>query len=446
MKKIGILIFIVVLVGLLLYPVVETRKEEAHIETKENLLNGIVLKISENKVTLQDKNNIIYTVETENEDVQVGDTITLEYDGTINKNQENQTIQITSITKEEEPLKLNQNDMFASYYDVAEKKLETMNSNEKIAQLLLVRYPDKNGKEIEEQYQFGGYVFFAKDFKDKSKEEVQTMIQSLQNVSKIPLLTAVDEEGGTVVRISSNPLLRKEKFPSSQELYQEGGFEKITEDTIEKSNLLKELGLNLNLAPVVDVSINPNDYMYKRSFGQNTELTSAYAKTVIAASKGLDVSYTLKHFPGYGNNEDTHKITSTDTRSLDSILEIDLPPFAAGIESGAESILVSHNLVTSIDEENIASLSPSIHNLLRNELGFTGIIMTDDLNMKAVENLGSSCVSAILSGNDLLIVTDYSTCFNAINSAVQNKQIPESLINKLATRIIAWKYYKGLLE
>ena len=259
MKKIGIVLFIIVIIAILTYPVIETKKE--FLEEK-NTLNGTVLKISENTMTLQDENNIIYTIETENENLAVGDTVTLEYDGTLNKNQENQTIQITSLTKQDESLKLNKNDMFGSYYDVAQEKLATMSLEEKIAQLLLVRYPDTSVSEIIEQYQFGGYVFFAKDFKNKTKEEVQTMIQNLQNVSRIPLLTAVDEEGGTVTRISSNPLLRKEKFASSQELYQEGGFERIKEDTIEKSKLLKELGINLNLAPVVDVSENPDDYMY----------------------------------------------------------------------------------------------------------------------------------------------------------------------------------------
>ena len=194
----------------------------------------------------------------------------------------------------------------------------------------------------------------------------------------------------------------------------------------------------------MDVTRNPSDYMYQRSFGQNTELTSTYASTVITASQGLGVSYTLKHFPGYGNNTDTHNEVSVDNRSKESILEKDLPPFDAGIEAGATSALVSHNLVSAIDEENIASLSPSIHNLLRNELSFSGIVITDDLAMGAVENTETSCVNAILAGNDLLIVTDYKTCYNGVNVAVQKSQIPEELIDKLATRVLAWKYSKGL--
>lgn len=447
MKKIGILIFIIVLIVIGLYPVIQTRKEEGvTLEAPQNQLNGMILKVSENTVTIRDENNIIYTINTTEDDLNVGEHIIIEYEGTLNKNQEKQTIQITSLQKTEKEHSSTENNFFGNNYNLAQEKLKTMTLEEKIASLLLVRYPDQNSTEIQTQYQFGGYVFFAKDFKNKTKEEVKTMINNLEEVSKIPLLTAVDEEGGTVTRISSNPLLRKEKFASSQELYQEGGFERIKEDTIEKSKLLKELGINLNLAPVVDVTRNPSDYMYQRSFGQNTELTSTYASTVITASQGLGVSYTLKHFPGYGNNTDTHNEVSVDNRSKESILEKDLPPFAAGIEAGATSVLVSHNLVSAIDEENIASLSPSIHNLLRNELSFSGIVITDDLAMGAVENTETSCVNAILAGNDLLIVTDYKTCYNGVNVAVQKSQIPEELIDKLATRVLAWKYSKGLLE
>lgn len=271
------------------------------------------------------------------------------------------------------------------------------------------------------------------------------MMTSLQKSAKIPILTAVDEEGGKVVRISSNPNLVSEKFKSSQQLYALGGFETIKNDTINKSNLLNSLGINLNLAPVVDVSTNPNDYMYERSFGQNTELTSTYAKTVINASKNLGVSYTLKHFPGYGNNDDTHNGITVDNRDYDDIVNNDLPPFKAGIDVGAEAVLVSHNIVANIDSSNPASLSTSIHNLLRNELNFTGIIITDDLAMGAISSINNATIKAILSGNDLIITTDYIESINEIKTAINDGTISEDLIDKLAFRVLAWKYYKGLM-
>ena len=271
------------------------------------------------------------------------------------------------------------------------------------------------------------------------------MMKELQEVSKIPILTAVDEEGGAVVRVSSNPNLRSEKFKSSKELYQAGGLNKIKEDTIEKSDLLNSLGLNVNLAPVVDVSTNSTDYMYNRALGEDTATTSKFAETVIEASKGKGVSYTLKHFPGYGNNADTHNNAATDNRSLDDIKNNDLPPFRAGIDKGAEAVLVSHNTVNSIDSSNAASLSPSVHNLLRNELGFTGVIITDDLAMGAVSSIKDNAVKAVLAGNDLLITTDYDGSFTSIKDAISNGTVSESLIDRLAFRVLAWKYYKGLM-
>ncbi len=187
--------------------------------------------------------------------------------------------------------------------------------------------------------------------------------------------------------------------------------------------------------------------MYKRTIGLDTTKTSEYAKTVIDASKGSKVSYTLKHFPGYGNNADTHLGATTDTRSYDDILNNDLPPFTSGIKAGAEAILVSHNTVNSIDQNNPASLSSDIHNLLRNKLNFTGVIITDDLSMKAVtDNItGSATVKAILAGNDLLIVTDYVESVNDIKDAINDGTISESVLDNAVLKVLAWKYYKGLM-
>lgn len=342
--------------------------------------------------------------------------------------------------------KYKNNSLFGKYYKKSLRKLKNMSIDQKIGQLLLVRYPEEEQKDVLKKYQFGGYLFFAKDFRNKTKDEVISMINDLQSTSKIPILTAVDEEGGIVVRVSSNPNLRSERFLSSQKLYELGGFDKIKEDTIEKSNLLKELGLNLNLAPVVDVSTNKDDYMYERSIGQNSDITAEYAKTVISAGKGSGVSYTLKHFPGYGNNIDTHTASSIDNRSLDDIEKNDLPPFKAGIEAKAEAILVSHNIVDSIDNKNPASISPKVHKLLRKNLNFSGIVITDDLEMGATKDIEDKSVKAILADNDLLIVTDYLESINEIKNAINNKIITENDLDKKVLKILEWKYYKKLLS
>ena len=352
---------------------------------------------------------------------------------------------VKEINKKKVSNKSLDNGLFKDYYEKAYQKLEKMSLDEKIGQILLVRYPDNNQKEIVEKYQFGGYLFFGKDFKDKTKDEVIKMIDDSNSVSKIPLLTAVDEEGGIVVRVSSNKNLRSERFLSSSELYKNGGFDRIKADTIEKSNLLKSLGINLNLAPVVDVSVDPNDYMYNRSLQEDAETTAKFSSLVIETSKNTGVSYTLKHFPGYGNNIDTHSGSSVDSRTRKEIESNDILPFKSGIKSGAEAILFSHNVVTSMDKDNPTSLSKTLHDYVRNDLNFTGVVITDDLDMGALNDIENKNVQALLAGNDLLISTDYVESIEKIKQAVDNKLLDEKTLDEHVLRVLAWKYYKGLL-
>lgn len=327
----------------------------------------------------------------------------------------------------------------------AVKYVKNMSLDEKIAQLLLVRYPD-NAAAVAKQYNFGGYLLFTKDFAGKDTAQVQAMTQAVQANAKVPYLIAVDEEGGAVNRVSTNPKLVASPFKSSQTLYREGGFDAIKADTVNKSNILANLGINLNLAPVVDVCQSASDYMYSRSLGQNAAVTSEYAKTVIEASRKSGVSYTLKHFPGYGNNVNTHTQTSVDKRTLDDIKTNDLPPFRAGIKAGAEAVLISHNIVTSVDSDNPASLSPKVHDLLRDDLKFKGVIMTDALDMDAVSRIPGVSAKAVQAGNDLLITTNYEQSIADIKNAVAQKTISEDAIDEHATRVIEWKYDKGLLK
>ena len=336
-------------------------------------------------------------------------------------------------------------ELFSDYYTKAQKLLDTLNINEKIGQILLVRHPDTLDVTFQKDYQFGGILFFARDFKDKTKEEVIKMIQDLQKVSNIPILTAIDEEGGIVSRLSSNKNLVSVPFKSPQDLYKENGYQAIYDDVINKSNILTNLGLNLNLAPVVDVSTNKDDYIYKRTLGMDTEHTSIYAKTVIEASKMTKVSYTLKHFPGYGSNKDTHITSSIDDKTYEDILKYDLPPFIAGIASGAEAVMVSHNIISSIDNINPSSLSLPVHNILLQDLNFKGIIITDDISMNALKDIDDIEIKAIKAGNDLLITSDYEKSFNNIKKALENNTISEEEINSKVLKILAWKYYKKLI-
>ena len=146
---------------------------------------------------------------------------------------------------------------------------------------------------------------------------------------------------------------------------------------------------------------------------------------------------------GYGNNVDTHDGIAIDNRSYDTFVNSDYLPFKSGIEAGVPTILVSHNVVNAIDSELPASLSKKVNDELRNTLGFTGIIMTDDLDMGAVSKYVDDNVSATLAinaGNDMIITTDFESMFNEVLNNVKNGTIKEETINKAVMRIIAWKY------
>ncbi len=451
-KKTIITISFAFVLGIIISIVSLTGGNDAKKETGK--LTGTVMGFVDDVVTIEDENSVTYTCNATEMNFNVGDNVTIEYSGILNENSVIKDCEVLDYeivsnvvnpTDTGIPTGWQDNGIFKDFYVQAYNKLQTLTLDEKIGQLLLVRYPDSNQVNTLSKYGFGGYVFFAKDFENKTTDEVKNMTSSLQKAYKIPILTAVDEEGGKVVRISSNSKLVSNKFRSPSDLYKDGGFVKIKEDTVEKSRVLNNLGINVNLAPVVDVSTNPADYMYDRTLQENTNLTSTYAKTVIEASKGTGVSYTLKHFPGYGNNPDTHTGSTTDNRSYDDIMKNDIPPFEAGIESGAEAVLVSHNTVTNIDSSNPASLSPAVHTLLRNNLKFTGVIITDDIAMGATNGIDNATVKAILAGNDLVITTDYEKSINSVKTAVNNGTLNENQIDKAVFRVLAWKYYKMIL-
>lgn len=332
--------------------------------------------------------------------------------------------------------------------DYIDDMLHTMSIEEKVGQLFLVRYNSDNYDKQLTTYRVGGIIFFAKDYIQETKESVALRSKNLQELSEIPLLLAVDEEGGSVNRISLYNAFRAVPFWSSQDLYEEGGWKLIDSDTQEKCDLLRQLGINVNMAPVVDVSTNPNDYMYKRSFGKEASATSDYATHVVRVMKQNSIGSVLKHFPGYGSNSDTHKGIAIDNRSYEEFVRNDFLPFIAGIEAGADAVLVSHNIVTCIDDVP-ASLSSKMHEILRNDLQFDGVIITDDLFMNAIKEYTdneSAAVDAIVAGNDILCCTDYEEQIPAVLQAVANGTISEERINESIRRILRWKFSIGLIE
>ena len=326
--------------------------------------------------------------------------------------------------------------------------LESMTLEEKVGQMFIARCPDKDPIDKLEAYMPGGYILFSKNFKDKTKDSATDMIQSYQQAARTPMFIAVDEEGGPVCRISLFPAFRSEPFKSPQELYNEGGFDRIVKDTNEKAALLLSLGVNVNFAPVSDVSTNSGDYIYDRTFGKNGQDTAEYVKTVVSAMNKAGIGSVMKHFPGYGNNRDTHTEMTHDKRSYESFTNNDFLPFSAGIEAGAACILVSHNIVECMDGTNPASLSPSVHKLLREDLGFDGVIMTDDLYMEAIREftgVDKAAIVAVQAGNDILCCTDFEVQIPAVINAVKSGVIDENRIDESVLRVLKWKIKLGIV-
>ncbi len=332
--------------------------------------------------------------------------------------------------------------------DPLQQLLESMSLEDRVGQLFLVRCQADTALQDIKTYHFGGFVLFGMDFQDQTPETITDTIAAYQSAAKVPMLMAVDEEGGTVTRISQYPQFRSEPFPSPRSLYAQGGMALLSQTEIEKCQLLGSLGLNVNLAPVCDITTQPGAVLYDRSLGQSADITSELISQTVTLMTQNKIGSVLKHFPGYGNNADTHVEMARDSRSLEELESSDLLPFAAGIDAGADAIMVSHTIVEALDSELPASLSPAVHTYLRSNMGFDGVILTDDLAMGAItEQYGSgeAAVLAVLAGNDLICCTDYAVQYEAVLDAVLSGRISYYQLTDSVLRILKWKQALGLL-
>ena len=333
-------------------------------------------------------------------------------------------------------------------YDPIKEIIGDMSLQERVGQLFLARCDDTVALTDIENYHLGGFVLFGQDFEAQTPDSMRQKLSGYQAAAKLPLLIAVDEEGGTVTRVSSNPNFRSSRFPSPRSAYAQGGMDLVSDLETEKIQLLTSLGINVNLGPVCDITTDPNAFMYQRSLGQDPYETSDFVSGTVTSMKHGSLGSCLKHFPGYGNNVDTHTGIATDSRSLVELESQDLVPFAAGIAAGCDAILVSHTVVEALDPLIPASLSPAVHAYLRNEMGFDGVILTDDLVMQAITDqygAGEAAVLAVLAGNDLLCSTDYRTQYNAVYQAVLDGRIDIDTLNRAVRNVLEWKMNLGLI-
>ncbi len=325
---------------------------------------------------------------------------------------------------------------------------DNMTMNEKAAQLILARCPSQGAADLMDTYGFGGYTLYATDFADRDKISAKEFISGIIDASEITPFIAVDEEGGDVVRVSKYTAYRSEPFHSIKSVYAESGMDGIISDSAEKAQLLTSLGINMNLAPVADIA-TAGDYIYDRTAGCDAYTTGDIVKQIITTSGENGLMSCLKHFPGYGSNVDTHTGVAVDDRSLDDFRNNDLIPFKTGISSTyTPAVLVNHNIINCLDTVP-ASLSAPVHRLLREELGFDGVIVTDDLGMDAIKSYTGSTspyVAGILSGNDLLCVSDPVTAYNDLTAAVNDGTLSEKVIDEHVQRVIQMKLDYGIIS
>ena len=334
--------------------------------------------------------------------------------------------------------------------------LADLTLEEKVGQLFFLRCPAENAAETVAQYHLGGILLFTRDYKDAQenwltadafREKIDGLQSAAQNDTGVPLFIGSDEEGGTVTRASRNPNLFDAKFPSPRELFNAGGMDGLLTETMRYNQGLRwKLGINVNFAPVCDVTSGEGQFMYERSFGYDAKSTADYIARVVLTMGDAGIGATLKHFPGYGDNVDTHTGIAVDTRSYTQFEQADFLPFVAGIEAGAPFVMVNHNIVNCMDDIYPASLSPAVHGVLRDALGFTGVILTDDLDMDAVKAYaddGSIGVLALAAGNDMLVCSDL-TQIAAICAAVEKGTLDKSIIDTACRHVLTVKQNLGL--
>ncbi len=321
----------------------------------------------------------------------------------------------------------NSNSSYSGSSDEKAKQLmRELTLEEKISQMLFVSTSDNNNL----SQNAGGYIL-------ENGFDFSNAKSSIDNASnRVDAIFAVNEEGGTVQRALTG-------YPDARYYGDNQDYIKLQEDSTNKAKSLLQMGINMNLAPVADVS-DVNSFMGKRSFSNDYTIASTCVETAVKFMKQEGLVTSLKHFPGYSNVDDAHIATYEDTRDKEHI-QADINVFKKGIDTGAPTVTVSHTKVNAIDSENPACLSSKVVEEIR-DLGFSGVIMTDSIDMQVVKAYSNRYVKAIEAGIDVLEVTNFSDAKKQIMDAVDSGKIEVTRINESVQRILALKFEYGLIK
>ena len=341
----------------------------------------------------------------------------------------------------------------------AARIVSEMTLEEKVAQLFVV-YPEQiTGVSVQTlagdatlaaltENPVGGVIFFAKNL--ESPEQTTTMLTNFQayshDITGLPIFLCVDEEGGSVVRISDNEAFGVEDAGSAADIGATGDAANARTAGSSIGAYLLELGFNVDFAPVADVVNNPEaTTMAVRSYGSDASAVSKMVSAFVSGMLEAGVYPCAKHFPGIGGvtgDSETGAISSDKTEN--QMANEELQPFQAAVDAGVPFIMVGHLTCTGISDSGLpASLDPAVVSILRNRLGYDGIIITDSLSMGAVVELYPASeigVQALLAGNDMLLMpADYAACYQGVLDAVADGRLSEERIDESVTRIVEAK-------
>ena len=327
--------------------------------------------------------------------------------------------------------------------DPVEEILQSMTLTEKIGQMMIVGVHGTTINDdirfILNQYHYGGIIFFDRNMENKA--QVKKLTDDLQSAAnqKLPLFIAIDEEGGRVARMKHD----LQVMPSQQEIGATGDVRQAYDCAKATAQNLRQIGININFAPVADVGHDT------RHFSTDSQTVTDFVSSAAQGYEDEKFFYTLKHFPGIGKSKiDPHKDISEIDDDIETLSVEELPPFMKVINEQNNShfmIMIGHLKYTAIDDKNPASISPAIiTGILRDELHFQGVVITDDLEMGATKDYNDNIgVNAIKAGADIALVcheyTDQQKVYLSILEAVQRGEISEERINESVRRILKMK-------
>lgn len=313
-----------------------------------------------------------------------------------------------------------------------------------------LRQMDEHTRELLSEVQPAGLILFSENIAHEA--QVKQLIEAFQATARLPLLMAVDEEGGRVSRLSVGGMTIP-RLPAAEVLGKSEDEKVVYEAGYQLGEAMKSLGFNMNMAPVADVNTNPrNPVIGDRSFGSDPE---AVGQMAVAMANGLmdaGVLPVLKHFPGHGDtHQDTHKGAVSLPHDRERLESVELVPFRQGVEAGLPVIMTAHLHVTAYDQDFPATLSPILlTQLLRETLAFEGVIITDALDMQAITDqwtTGEAAVMALAAGADLLLMPpEPQVARDAIVTAVTMGELPQERLDAAVERVLLLKWKAGLIN